>query len=276
MEELELKLVEGGWVTYEQLLLAKQDALKIGKSVWASLVRLGYVSEEGLSIFFAQESGLSFVRISDYKLSDEVIRLLSEDYCRQNTVIPLFKIKDTLFVACSNPLDTVVVDNLAKLSGCNIELLLSSSHSIQQALDLYWGPEEKSFKMLKFMFNPVPLKGLSFWRESERIDLNIPVNLAIEDESVVLHYSSPIEGYSRNISSNGTAVALEVFLFLPKGINVSLEFRPKDSPSSNSKVIKVKGEIVYSRMEKGQRYLLGIRFTQIEEEARQRLLKLID
>lgn len=269
MEDIELKLIRQGLVTGEQLNLAKQDAARCGKSVWATLVKLGYLSEEDVMIFLSQESGINYVRISDYEIDYEVIHLLREDYCRANSLIPLFKVKDTLFIACSNPLDASLADNLAKTCGCAVELLLAARRAIAHAMDLYWGPEDNSFSLSQFIYKQKALQGLMPWRESERMDLNIPVAVTIEDKSISLNYSSALEGSTRNISKSGTAIGLQVFLFLPKGINVSLEFRPYDSPA-----IKAKGEIVYSRMEKGQHYLLGILFTDIEELAREELFKL--
>lgn len=274
MEGLELKLVKYNWITNDQLNLAREDARKCAKSVWVSLVKLGYISEEDISVFFAQESGFNYIRISDYQIDDEAIRLLDEGYCRANLVIPLFKIKDTLFIASNNPLDAALADNLAKLTGCAIELLFASARSIREALDSYRGPEEKSFDAQKFMFEQNPMQGLSLWRESERLDLNIPVRIKIEDKSLALHCSSPIEGSTRNISYSGTAVGLHIFLFLPKGLNLLLEFKPAENLSDTGRIIQAKGEVVYCRMEKGQHYFLGIRFTEIEDEARKQLFKL--
>ena len=275
MENLEAKLIQDNWVNAQQLSLAKQEAKRCGKSVWVNLLKLGYLSEEDITIFLAQESGITYVRVSDYELSDEIIRLVDENFCRENQVIPLFKIKDTLFVACTNPLDTVLVDSLTKLTGCNIEPLMSTAHLITQAQDYYYGVEDKSFALEKFIFRRTPLRGFMFGRESERLPLNIPVSLKVEDKGLVLHYSSAIEAHTRNISQGGTAVGLHIFLFLPKGTNLSLEFKLAGGLSQEpSQIIKAKGEVVYCLMEKGQHYFLGIKFTEIEDTARSQLLKL--
>lgn len=278
MKELEVRLIQDNWVTLEQLTLAGQEATRCGKSVWVALVKLGYLTEEDIAIFFAQETGIAYVRISDYKISPEVLCLVDEAFCRENLVIPLFKVKNTLFVACSNPLDTALVNSLAKLAGYDIEPLIATAHSINVALDYYWGFEDKTFALEKLMIKQAPLHGVTFWRESERLPLDIPVALKVEDETVLLNYSSPIEAHTRDISSGGTAVGLYIFLFLPKGTNLALEFKPKSSlvtsQASANETIKVKGEIVYCRMEKGQRYFLGIKFTEAGDETRNQLVQL--
>lgn len=274
MENLENKLIADNWITQERLERARQEAAHTRKSVWAMLIKLGFISWDNLCIFFAQESGVPYVQISDYKINPETLRILDEDFCRQNVVIPLFKIKETVSIACSNPLDTELLNNILKCVPFNVELLLAPSASILNALDTFYGPRENAFELEKLIIQQGPLKGLAFWRESERLSLAIPVSMKIEDSALALSYTLPIDGWTRDISHNGTAIGLEVFLYLPKRINVSLEFKPEHTLLSSGKTIKTKGEIVYCRMEKGQHYFLGIKFTEISAQARDELFRL--
>lgn len=275
MKELEQELLRQNLVNSKQMNLAKQEAQKCGKTVWTCLVKLGYLSEEDIVIFFAQESGVNYVKLSDYEINEEVLHLLDEDYCRRNLCFPLFKIKDVLYVACSNPLDTVFMDDLSKSSGLNVELLVATRDSIMQAQDLYWGVADNIFEFSELIYKQRPLQGFLPWRESERVEKIIPVTVnLIEDEHLSLSCSFPLEGYTLNISKNGAAIGLEVFLFLPKGTQLSLEFRPEGLLSGAPSLIRAKGEVVYCRMERRQRYLLGILFNEIDELARSSLLKL--
>jgi hypothetical protein len=271
MQDLQAKLIQDNWITTQQFNLAKQETAKMAKSIWVALVKLGYLTPEDLAIFFAQETGIAYVRISDYEISPEVTSLIDEDFCRENLVIPLFKAEDRLFVAFSNPLDTALVDRLAKLTSFDIEPLISSADSISGALNIYYGPPDKDFVIEKFVMRQAPLRRLSFWRESERLPLEIPVSVKVEDKNVVLHYSAPVEATTRNVSAGGTAVGLHIFLFIPRGTKLLLEFKSVAQPTQ---IIKAEGEVVYCRMEKGQRYFLGIKFTKIDENSRNQLLKL--
>lgn len=275
MGSLEEKLVKDKWVSPEQFALAGQEAKRLGKSIWVALAKLGILSQEDIAIFFAQESGIPYVRISDYRITDEVIRLVDEDFCRQNLLIPLFRIKNRLFVACANPLDTTVIDGLISKTGFDIEPLVANPDSITQAQDDYYGLEDRLFNLKRFILKQGSVRSLPFYRASERVSLNTPVWLCVEDKEMILHSSSPIEGTTRDISSGGTSIGLNVFLFIPPGIEVSLEFRPVKEPSLASS-IKARGEVAYCRMEKGLRYFLGISFIEIEDSARCQLLKLAE
>lgn len=274
MLKLEAKLVQDGWVNPYQLSLARQEADRAGKSLWAILIKSGFMSLEDITVFLAQESSVAYVDIADYSLNPEAVRLLDEEFCRQNFVIPMFKIKGRLFIACANPLDTALMDAIAKMAGCEIAPLIASSNAILKALNSFYGIEDKVFELEKFITRQEPLEGLAFWRESERIPLNIPVSIKIEDDSFSLPHAGALDGYTRDISRNGAAIGLEVFIFLPKGVNISLEFKPDKSLTASGEGIRVNGETVYCRMEKGQRYFLGVRFTNISDEARGRLFGL--
>ncbi len=269
MPSLEDRLIQSGWITPQQLLRAKEEARRREKSLWGTLIKLSFLSPDDLCVFFARESGIPYARIADYKINPDILNLVNEDFCRQNLIFPLFKVNAVLFAACANPLDAASIDGLAKLCGLEIEPLASPAYSILKALDLYYGPEDKIFAFEKFIAKQPPLSGLSFWRESERLPLNIPVNINIKDTSLVSPCSLPINSQSRDISKNGAALGLEILLFLPKGLPICLEFLPPGSPA-----IKSEGEIVYCRMEKDKKYFLGIKFTQIPDAARDQLFSL--
>lgn len=267
---LEDTLVKNGLITKEQYNQAKEEAYRCKKSFWPALVKLGILSCEDLAVFFAQESRVPYVKISDYKINPSIIALIDEGFCRENAVIPLFKIQNALYVACGNPLDAALTGALAKITSCEIEPLISPADSITRALNRYFGPEEKAFEINRLIIGQPPLEGLPFWRESQRLALNTPVTISVENTDEVSLISMPIECFARDISRNGTALGLEILLFLPKGTKINIEFRPLQPEPP----IKASGEIVYCRMEKNKSYFLGIKFSGMRYETRNRLFTL--
>jgi hypothetical protein len=273
MDDLDAKLVQDKWVETMDLVAAKQEAARYGKSLWTAFVKLGYLSEEDIALFFSTLSNIPYVKVSDYEIDPEVLALADEGFYRENLVLPVFKIRNILFVACANPLDTGLIDNLNQISNCDIEPLLTSANAVTAALNYYYGPPQKDFEIEKFMIKQSTLKGLAFWRESERLRLEMPLRIKIEDHALVLHHTPVIECHTTNISRNGSAVGAQVFLFLPKGIYVSMEFK-LEGGGAEPRIIKAKGEIVHSHMEKGQRYFLGIKFISVDKNEVQELINL--
>jgi hypothetical protein len=240
------------------------------------LVKLGYVSEEEMAIFFANESRIPYVRVSDYVISSGALNSLDENFCRQYMVIPVFKVQSNLFVAVSNPLDTALMDNLSKITRLDVEPLIASGTEILNNLNLYYGPEDKNFDIEKFIIKQSAIKRVPFHRETERLDLKIPVSIAIDDKDIVLRGTSSVDGFTQNISNGGMAIGLEVFLFLPKGIHLILDFKLGENLSTAAgigEIVRAKGEIVHSYMGSGQKFFIGIKFTEIDFSNRNKLLK---
>ncbi|MDD5669746.1 MAG: PilZ domain-containing protein [Candidatus Omnitrophica bacterium] len=271
MEDLESKLVQEKLVGPLELVAAKQEATRFGKSIWSAFVKLGYLNEEEITLFFSNICGIPYLNVIDYHIKPEVLRYLDEQFCRQNIIIPVFKVKNTLFIAFSNPLNTGLVDDLSKRCGCDIEPLAASANSIIEALNYYYGPEDSDSDLRRFIIEQSALRGLAFWRESERLRLEIPVLVSVTDKDLTMRHTVPIEGKTLNISRNGSAIGIVAPLFLPKGLSVSLEFDPQADSS-----FKVNGEIVHAHMEKGMRFFLGIKFADISSNSLAQLLSIAE
>jgi Type II secretion system (T2SS), protein E, N-terminal domain len=275
MENIEERLREEKWLELWQLDGARLDAQASGRSLWASLVRMGYLSEEDIAAFLAQECGIPYVRVSDYAIDQSVLRLLEENFCIQNRIVPLFKIGNTLFIACSNPLDTALLDTAGKMTGLAIEPLVSGAHSILSALDLYWKMEEKNFELSRFVTKPNAVQGFVQWRQAERLNLAIPFELKVLDEQVNLLSRRSLAGNTFNISADGLTLGASTSVFLPKGLIVLLSFRIIRSGSGIDKLIEIRGEIIRSGMAKAKEYLLAVKLLNVSELAKKDLLSLV-
>lgn len=274
MEDLEARLVKNNWVNPQQLALAGREALKLGKSIWVALIKLGILNQEDMAVFFSQESGIPYIKISDFKIPSEFIQLLSEDFCRQHLVMPFCKLKDTLYVAAVNPLDTTVQDYLTSKTGLRIELLFASPDSMNEALNVNYGIIDTFFDSQKYIIKQAPLRSLVFYRESERAVCDIAFNLEIIDEDLARVYSGKLlVSRVKNISLSGTSVGVETQEFIPKGCRVLLIFQPEASPVLERQ-IRIKGEIAYCSMEKPRCYFLGIKFTEAQKEDIDEILRI--
>jgi hypothetical protein len=272
MTDLSDRLIEQGLVTPEALNTARSEAFKIGRSVWFTLIKLEYLTEESIIRFFAQEANIPYVRLSDYRIKQNVLNMLDENFCRQNHVIPLWLVQDTLFIACNNPFNTALLDTIGKSSRCFVEPLMATSTAIDQAIDYYWKLENISFSVADFLVRQEPVKGMAFWRESERLEVDWPVSLAARAGDFVLADSSSIEGQVHDISRDGSAIGIHVPLYLPKGIAVNVSIRPSADNRPQDRIFETEGEIVHSYMHTALAYSVGIRFKNIEEGLKKDLL----
>jgi hypothetical protein len=272
MTDLFGRIIERGLVTREQAEAAAAEAARINRSVWFVLVKLDYLSEESIVRFFAQEARIPYVHIPDYRIKQGVLKTLDEHFCRQNAVIPLWRVRDTLFVACNNPFNTALLDAIGKMSGCVVEPLIATSTAVIQALDYYWRIDTIGFDMANFLVNAEPVRGLTVSRESERIAIDWPVSIAVQDNALSLAFESRIDGRTHDISRDGSAIGIDLPLYLPKGIVIAMAIYPLSGGKRQNMILEAAGEIVQSYMKKTPDYSVGIRFKVMEEGIKKKLL----
>ncbi|MFA6383955.1 MAG: PilZ domain-containing protein [Candidatus Omnitrophota bacterium] len=273
MLDLVSRIVERGLVTREQADTALLEAGKSDLPVWFVFVKLDYLSEESIVRFFAQEARIPYVHIPDYRIKQGVLKILDEFFCRQNTVIPLWLVGGTLFVACNNPFNMALLDSIGKLSGCSVEPLIATSTAIIQALDYYWRIDKIGFDMADFIVSPEMVKGMAMWRKSERIKIDWPVSITVQDDAIALAFESRIEGRTRDISRDGSAIGIGLPLFLPRGIAIAMSIRPSGGGKKRGAVFTVSGEIIQSYMNKTPDYPVGIRFKNAQGDIQAALLR---
>ena len=126
----------------ESKLVSKEDidkALELQKETGGSLgevlVKLGLIDEKSLLLIFSKDLGIPPIELSRFKISEDLIKIVPAQYARRYKVVPVGKISNTLTVAMADPLNIFALDDLEKLTGLEINPVLSSSQDIDQAID---------------------------------------------------------------------------------------------------------------------------------------------
>ncbi len=132
-------LLEQGALTPEQLQAAQAQAAKTGQPLKRVVVRQGLLSEQDLAGLVAMQSGTTCVDLSNYLIKPEVVQLVPEPLARKHTLIPVFKIGETLTVAVEDPLNFFAIDELRLKTKCDIKTVVAGESSIRQAIDQYYG-----------------------------------------------------------------------------------------------------------------------------------------
>jgi hypothetical protein len=267
---LEERLVEGRWLGEELLSSAKEESLRIGESLWMTLVRLHYLSQEDIMLFFSCESGIPYVRVADYTVRPEILDILDHSFCVQHLLFPLFRVGGTLYVASTNPFDASIVDAVAHMSGMNAEFLLATAESIRTAQDSYWYLEEGMFAAEEFVAGPERrLHGVSLCRKSERLPFKVPVTLSPKGDDLGLNIAGTVEGVTRDITKDAQALGIESPVYLPPGLPIYIAFKLPE------RTLSCEADVVNCRVEKGRKYLAGIALTAISPGDKDEMAKLI-
>ena len=133
------KLVEKGIIKTAQLEQALGESRKSGLPIKQILLKLKLVDENVIAQLQAEEMGIPFVELSDYIVDPETLKLIPEALARKHTLIPLFKIGNSLTVAMANPSDIMVIDEVRLKSQHEIETVSATPQAIGKAIDQYYG-----------------------------------------------------------------------------------------------------------------------------------------
>ncbi len=135
-------LLEQGVVTQEQLDGAQMHAEQSGQPLRRVIVQEGLMTEEALTELMAAQAGLPTVDLATHLIKPDVIQLIPEPLARRHTLIPVFKIAETLTVAIADPLNFLALDEVRLKIGSDLKLVVASESSIRRALDQYYGSLE--------------------------------------------------------------------------------------------------------------------------------------
>jgi hypothetical protein len=267
MGDIEKKLLQEAWINYAQLTKAKEEQKNTNKSLFSTLIKMGFLTEEDVYMFFAQATGIPFVRLSDYKLDLSLVELFSEEFYRENLLFPLFKVNNTLYVCMANPLNTELINTIRMQTNSDIYPLFSYPSSIIETINKFFGPDDKYFNLEDLILAPQTLNMVPFWRESERLSLNLPLEFKPIDPKVKLISPSYISATAQDISSSGKAMGIQTFIFLPPQVRIVIRFPTKDPG------YEAKAQVVRCDMQKGGSYFLGIKFLEVGKDLIESILE---
>ncbi len=132
-------LVEEKLVTPEQI----EEALKIqretGKRLGQVLIEKKWVSEKDLIDVLGRQMGVPHVWLRKGLVDPKVISVLPREKARLFHVMPMFKVKNLLTIATSDPQALFTLDELEKITGCKVQAALCRSSDIDKAIGEYYG-----------------------------------------------------------------------------------------------------------------------------------------
>ena len=149
LDRLKQALVNEGLVTKEQLRVAEITAQRETETLSKILVRLGFVTEEGLVRFIGEMMHVPYVNIGNYAIDREVLDRIPEKMVRRYKIIPLFLIEDILTIAMADPLDIISIDDISKVAQCKIEVVIAAKDGIDVAIDQWYGTGESRHQLIE-------------------------------------------------------------------------------------------------------------------------------
>ena len=142
-------LIKEGLISEEQLKKAMAVQKQEGGRLGEVLIKLGMVKEDQMVAILGKQLNIPYFSFGTGMLKPAVDQgleqLIPQDFAYKNSVLPLSRTLKSLTVAMTDPLDIILIDNLRRITGCEINPVIAIKSDINKAIEEFYGKS----KMLK-------------------------------------------------------------------------------------------------------------------------------
>ncbi|MGI8655766.1 MAG: type IV-A pilus assembly ATPase PilB [Pyrinomonadaceae bacterium] len=131
-------LVRENLLNAQQLREALDYQREHGGRLGFNLVKLGLVSDDMITAVLSRQYGVPSVNLELFDIEESVIRLIPQDVAQKYSVLPLSRVGATLTLAMVDPTNVFAMDDIKFMTGLNIEPVVVSEASVQEAIAKYY------------------------------------------------------------------------------------------------------------------------------------------
>ena len=135
-ESLGHVLLEGGFITQEQLDDAKRAGESESSSLLDAIVSHGMVDQETLVTVLGVQLGIQVVDLRHVDIDSQAVALVPEEYARRHCVVPIaIETDGSLCIATLTPDDSQLSSGLSSATRCDIKLVLAIGGNLEDLID---------------------------------------------------------------------------------------------------------------------------------------------
>ena len=134
-KDLGTELVNGSFISHEDLAAAEEIATDTKKDLINVLVEQGFVDSEALDSIVRLKYGVRVVNLTSVEIQPEAIALVSEQMAREHHILPVAVDDETLTVATKDPDDFRAINSIAALTRKRIEPVVPVGMDLDEAID---------------------------------------------------------------------------------------------------------------------------------------------
>ncbi|NLP35788.1 MAG: type II secretion system protein GspE, partial [Clostridiales bacterium] len=138
-------LIDAGVITEDQLLLALSEQKIRKQKLGVTLIDLGFTTEIEIASALHKQLGFELMSLLGIKIDDSILKLVNDQILRKHMLIPFAYKEDNpnvLRVAMADPLDMIAIDDIAIVTGIQVEPVIATPTEIASTIDRYFGNAE--------------------------------------------------------------------------------------------------------------------------------------
>ena len=144
-------LLESKLITNEQLAEALKIQKETGKKLGQILIDKKFISEEELDTILSHQMGVPHVWLRKGLVDPEIVHIIPKEKAILYRVIPMFKIKNKLILAVTDPQAFFVFDTLAQITGCEIQQVVCRASDIIEAIEENYSEKQQDVQVDDFL-----------------------------------------------------------------------------------------------------------------------------
>jgi len=257
-------LLERGLITKDILSEAICFQKMYGGFLGGYLVKHGYVTEEDIVKCLAGQYGFPFIDLSNFKIEQEVANIIPVSIAEKYCLIPIDRLGGVITIAVANPLNEDAIKAVRLITGCEVQVFITTISGINAALEEYYGIRVSEDVITDIRPKFIHAKGYSGKdrRRFFRFKANIDIHFAYQDKYIKEH--------TKDISGGGICfylknqIPINSYLTLEIALPSEVMYRPI---ASVIKVVRVR------ESEDKKRYEIGAMFVQLDPLDRTAIIK---
>lgn len=196
-------LVRENLITPQQLHEAIEYQRRNGGRLGSSLVKLGFVSDEVITDILSKQYGVPSINLEIYQIEEDVIKLIPREMALKYTILPVSRTGATLTLAMADPTNVFALDDVKFHTSLNIEPVIASETSIQEAIAKYYSLP-KSIELADTLSKEIEFKSTRV-ASGNGLAVSTETKLKTEDLAVSLSEFK----FEENITSNDLEILEE-------------------------------------------------------------------
>src|SRR2546430_3253667 len=132
-------LVRENLLSAQQLREALDYQRSHGGRLGFNLFKMVLVADDMITAVLSRQYGVPSVNLELFDIEASVIRLIPHEVAQKYSVLPLSRVGASLTLAMVDPTNVFAMDDIKFMTGLNIEPVVVSEASVQEAIDRYYG-----------------------------------------------------------------------------------------------------------------------------------------
>ncbi|MBI4845354.1 MAG: Flp pilus assembly complex ATPase component TadA [Candidatus Omnitrophica bacterium] len=149
-------LVKQGLLTEEQLKFVLDEQKQTGEKVGELLIKKQFVTETDIANALSKQLGILHASLSKGlmrpNLHQGLEKLILPEYANMHKVLPLSKHLNTLTVAMVDPLDLITIDDIMKMTGCDVNVVVTTPADMDIGLSNFYQSKDLKKKSIQEQF----------------------------------------------------------------------------------------------------------------------------